>query len=384
MHARLCRLPVAYLGYWVAAVLSPGAVAAPSTQPAVTWALSFNDPNATYQSYYAEIQSNFMAAANEWSTHLVSPLPRTIDVQVRFLPDVVRSSGHSATSAFVSTVGGVNVFAQGFVYKIATGHEPNNITPDVYLDFQPDYLANNLWFDPDPAARTAPVPNNRTDAYSVIIHELTHAIAFNGWRDSHTGTLPGSPPYESTFDINETFDGTNFYFTGPRAEAIYGGPVPVTYGDNFHVGNSPPRPGYNLLYDLMNGIVFYFGRRYDLSALDLAIATDAFAPTNFIPGDANADGNVGFDDLVALAQHYGVSSDATLSMGDFNSDGKVDFKDLVMLAQYYGQSFPGAFGPPRLPGTATAIPEPASFILLPVCAIAAGRRSAFSVRRVVN
>ena len=53
-------------------------------------------------------------------------------------------------------------------------------------------------------------------------------------------------------------------------------------------------------------------------------------------GDANHDGSVGFDDLVALAQDFGKSA-ATWQQGDFNGDGKVDFSDLVLLARDYGQ-----------------------------------------------
>ena len=319
----------------------------------ITWNITFDDAGGTYQQYYAGIQSNFLAAANEWASHLVS-VPRTIDVEVRFLTTIPRSSGHSVTSGFVQTINGVNVFEQGFVYKLQHGTEPQGITPDVYFDLNPTYLSGNLWFDPDPTARTAPVPNNRTDAVSVILHELAHAIVFNGWRDGTTGALPGTPPYESTFDLHETFDGSNLYFTGPRAEAVYGGPVPITYGNNWHVGNNPPRPGSSLLPDLMNGVVFYFGHRYDLSALDLAMATDSGTPTNYVPGDANADGSVGFDDLLVLAQHYGTTSDAALSAGDFNTDFKVDFNDLLILAQHYGQSYQNQ----SAIAAATAVPEP--------------------------
>lgn len=342
------------------------AVRAAAASPPITWSLTFDDPSGTYQAYDDEIRYTFLAAAAEWSSHLVTTAPRTIDVGVRFITDVPRSSGHSVTSAFVSTVNGVNIFEQGLVDKLETGQEPNGTTPDMYLDFNPTYLQNELWFDPAPASRTMPVPADKTDAYSVIIHELTHAIVFNGWRDGQTGALPLNPPYESTFDRNETFDGANLYFTGPLAESLYGGPVPITYGNNWHVGNNPPRPGSNLLRDLMNGVVFYRGARYDLSALDLAMASDSGAPTNFVPGDLNADGNVGFDDLVTLSRAYG-QTNATLAMGDFNGDGTVDFGDLVILARHYGQNAPApTAGMAAVEGMSVAatVPEPGSWVLV--------------------
>lgn len=53
-------------------------------------------------------------------------------------------------------------------------------------------------------------------------------------------------------------------------------------------------------------------------------------------GDAGLDQAVNFNDLLALAQHYGTTAGATWAMGDFNYDGDVDFNDLLALAQRYG------------------------------------------------
>ena len=58
-------------------------------------------------------------------------------------------------------------------------------------------------------------------------------------------------------------------------------------------------------------------------------------------GDANLDGAVGFDDLIAVARHYGQST-ATWAEGDFNYDGTVGFDDLVLLARNYGQPLTAA------------------------------------------
>jgi len=57
----------------------------------------------------------------------------------------------------------------------------------------------------------------------------------------------------------------------------------------------------------------------------------------FLQGDANYDGKVGFDDLVIVARNYG-KSNATWEQGDFDGDGKVDFSDLVIVARNYGRS----------------------------------------------
>jgi len=73
--------------------------------------------------------------------------------------------------------------------------------------------------------------------------------------------------------------------------------------------------------------------------------TDMFGRVSFvhalllsprIPGDANLDGSVEFDDLLTLAQHYGMQT-THFTDGDFDGDGVVDFSDLLLLAQHYGQ-----------------------------------------------
>jgi hypothetical protein len=60
-----------------------------------------------------------------------------------------------------------------------------------------------------------------------------------------------------------------------------------------------------------------------------------------LAGDADLDGEVGFSDLVRLAQNYN-DSGRTWSGGDFDYDGSVGFTDLVRLAQNYGSPLPAA------------------------------------------
>lgn len=57
-----------------------------------------------------------------------------------------------------------------------------------------------------------------------------------------------------------------------------------------------------------------------------------------VPGDANGDGKVDFNDLLIIARNYGTQNGASWSEGDFTGDGAVNFDDLLIIARNYGQT----------------------------------------------
>jgi hypothetical protein len=262
--SRLSRLAAPFAAA-TALLVSPALV-----QADITYSVIFDDPGGSFSAYYDLIESHTLAAGAAWASNLVGDA--SLEVLIRFDDGIPRATGRSMTSSFVRSNGTYNVFEQGAAAELRTGIDPNGSTADIEFTFNSDYLANELWFDTDPVSRTATVPVNRTDAVSVFLHEFGHAFAFNGWLDLFTGTHPGD--YESTFDELVDFDGSDFYFLGTWAVALYGGPVPLTYGNYHHFGNNSPRPGQDLIPDLMNGVVFFRGERYDISPLDLAVLAD--------------------------------------------------------------------------------------------------------------
>lgn len=110
--------------------------------------------------------------------------------------------------------------------------------------------------------------------------------------------------------------------------------------------------------------------------LAVTYAADGVHVTATSPGDTNVDGDVDFNDLVALAQSYNQSS-KTWSEGDFTGDGTVGFEDLVALAQSYGTGTNGLsaanFGSDWTLAQ-SLVPEPASAILAAVMASILFRR----------
>ena len=51
-----------------------------------------------------------------------------------------------------------------------------------------------------------------------------------------------------------------------------------------------------------------------------------------LPGDANADGQVGFDDFLILSGNFGQQVDGAFLDGDFDADGTVSFADFLILS----------------------------------------------------
>ena len=275
-----------------------------SADAAISFSVTFDDPGDTLGApIRSQVESHVIAAGERWASYLSGDA--AIEVVVKSTIGVTYAEGRSVTSSFVRSSGDLNIYEQGMTAEIRTGVDPNDAAPDVEIDLNPVYANNELWFDPDPKARTAPVDIEHTDAMSTFIHEFGHALGFNGWMNPLLGTYPGSA--RSTFDEHTAFAGPNFAFTGAEAMAVYGGPVPLTIGSTTHLGNLALLPGADLQLDLMNGLFFYRGSRYDVSPIDLAILRDVGVPIKIATGDFNQDGVVDAADYVVWRKGLGTT-----------------------------------------------------------------------------
>jgi hypothetical protein len=272
----------------------------------ITFSVTFDD-GGLFTPWHAQLSSHLLAAGQQWAAYLGGT--GQIDIVVRPF-DGPRFGGRSLTTTYLTNqvLNGneTRVYMQGAAGKLRTGVDPNGNDYDIEISIGQDldYLGNELWFDADPSARTAPVPMDKTDAMSVCLHELGHAWGFNGWRDVNSGLGPdpfGDPPlpYLSTFDMwLDESQLPEFAWQGPTSTARYGADVPLTAGNIFHYGNAAPGPGSDLIPYLMNGVVFYRGSRYYISQLELATLADA----NVLMAQAcyaNCDGSTGMPSLTA-------------------------------------------------------------------------------------
>lgn len=293
----------------------------------VSFPVSFNssaDPLTAGER--AQVTSHIQAAGQQWAAVLDLAGSRSIEVEVG-LSNAPTANGSSVTSVFVAVAGGRDMFEQSAAAELRSGIDPNGAEPDIRITFGTAFLRNELWFDPDPVARTATVPIEKTDAMSVALHEFGHALAYNGWADGQ-----GIPPatFWSTFD-QWMIAGTPTLFGGTQAILQFGTAPDLTTNNIHHWDNGPiprfkqrpdrgavqwkhgvpipfpgcdgiitadaPRPAdlvgatgnlpSGLLYELMNGIVFYRGSRYHISALDVATLEDAGLPVREMSVFAN-------------------------------------------------------------------------------------------------
>jgi hypothetical protein len=257
-------------------------LAATPTLAQVEYTVTTLDLPAAVRPLEPLIKANLIAAARGWSDY-VEAKPCRVVITFRLDRDAAsgRGSGRSAVTTRLGNQkhAGYLVSEQGWASMMRTGVDPNGDEPDIEIVFEPDYFTT-LWWDPRPDLRTARVPAGKLDAFSVVLHELGHALAFNGWMDPKTGEIPGK--FVSSYDRHVKFDGRNFFFTGPEAVKLWGGPVPLARSHNnyHHVGESDTTVGRDaaLKPDLMNGIVMQYGQRYDVSLLDLGILRDCDIP----------------------------------------------------------------------------------------------------------
>lgn len=250
-------------------------VTATAAHAALALRISYTDPDRTWSRYYPALTANLKAAAQDWGQYFAQGA--SLEVEVVFVADAdFRARGASVDSAAVIGMDGKECFEQAVATEIRTGNDPNGSAPDIRLEIGTNYLTHTLWLDPEPQLREATVPENRVDAVSVFLHELGHTLGFNGWMNPQDGTCAAGQ--RSTFDQWVKFDGTNFYFHGLQAMACFGQPVPIAFGNVFHLGNAAPRPGSELATDVMNGESHVCGERYYLSRLDLAVLADTGLP----------------------------------------------------------------------------------------------------------
>jgi hypothetical protein len=255
--------------------------------------IDVSDPKHLLTGNQAElIKADMAQAAKEWLDHIDGPYHAPINILLNITDDdKTHSRLDGGPAFFVSTGTGANATYESAVeYKLQTGADPttglesfpklsDGAQAEVVINVNSHYLNSFAWLDPTPADGSD-LPANKLDMVSELMHEFGHGlgIGITNTLDTKTGTFGAGEKstWESLLDIEES--GT--YFTGPHAVKEHGGPVVVTTNtpeENYsHLGNTlsdatDPHTGGP---DVMYGVSFDWGRRYEVSDLDVAILQD--------------------------------------------------------------------------------------------------------------
>ena len=145
--------------------LEPRKLLSAVAQP--SWNVSFDDPGSAQAAYYAGLTRVIQAAGHEWGQLFDSAA--SIDVTVKFDPTLATAYGRSLTASYLyHSADGLDIYEQGAASEINTGVDPNGAAADVeiVIGTQPgsNYLTDTLWFDPNPASRSADIPDGKVDA----------------------------------------------------------------------------------------------------------------------------------------------------------------------------------------------------------------------------
>jgi hypothetical protein len=161
----------------------------------------------------------------------------TIDISINFDSSIPTMSASSLANQFVSDITAANghtykLYEDGVPAEIKSGIDINGSTPDAVINIGTTNLDKYYAFD-STLATSSDIAQDKTDAFRVILHEMLHAMGFNGWLANAQGNYTGEAV--SMFDqFLLASNGRNF-FMGHNAQSAFGGPVPVT---NDHLGDS--------------------------------------------------------------------------------------------------------------------------------------------------
>jgi hypothetical protein len=243
------------------------------TQAGFNVQIDISDPGNAYSAYYSDVTAGVEAAAAAWGQY-IDTASNPLHIQVNLGTADATASGGSLSHQFVGTAGGVSTYELGTIIKMVDGIDINDASADAVLNIGTNWLTNTIWWNPDPGSTTPP-PSGKVDSHYVMMHELGHILGFIAYRDG-AGNLPTDSlgrPYQTTYDALTEWQDGNLFFNGDAAKTAYGGLVPLTYGNYSHVGNNSPRPGSDLVNDVMNGVVSK-SIHYELSGVDVGILAD--------------------------------------------------------------------------------------------------------------
>lgn len=206
----------------------------------------------------------------------------TVDVEIVVETTATGRFAGNGDIAYAGRRNGLDTWESSLLAESRSGTDPNPAKADlfIYVDPASSYLAQ-LWWDPSIASSLAAnPPDDRTDAFTVMVHEILHGMGIVGWRDVDSGRLPDGATYQSVWDSLVQLSGGRASFNGPATVALLGQPAEVRLGGSqgvFHLGHGPD-PAASAMPWIeranFNSYYYYLGERYSIGRLELALLQD--------------------------------------------------------------------------------------------------------------
>jgi RTX calcium-binding nonapeptide repeat (4 copies) len=237
------------------------------------YSVQISDPDNLAAGQKKALLKNVDAAIANWARYISGA--GSVDVQLIIDPTPgFLAASASATTITIGQFDGKTLVREGVQHELLTGIDLNGDAPDAFINVGADYLSNLIWLDPRPFSRDLPVPLDKNDGVSLFMHEFGHVLGMNGFGEKN-GELTGTTA--SVYDSHVIFEGGLPFFAGAAAEQLYGRPVPLSGTDAdentyHHYGHESAD---QLDFALMQGNTgFFFGQRYYVDNIDLAIMRD--------------------------------------------------------------------------------------------------------------
>lgn len=240
----------------------------------ITATYQIDDTTGQFGGYRAAILNSIDSAVNILSTALAGNANLEITVHAIERNTSLLAAAGPTDFVYLGYSGGMYQVETLAGYQLRTGSDSNGSASDIDVYVNTTRLAE-FFFDNSPWD-AGDIPSNQFDFTSIMLHELLHGIAFTGDRNDATGQYYSI--YRSTYDQNVSLVNGRPYFTGENARNYYGGNVPLTSGDLYHVGN-----GSGSGTDLYNSLMAPYadrGARDYLTSLEKAMLADMGFGTN--------------------------------------------------------------------------------------------------------
>ncbi len=241
---------------------SSSTASSPSSASHFQYTLDFSAFSG-YSTQQSAVQACLVAALGKIGSFLNAK--GSLDIQV--IPESTSSNVLAEASgalvnvpSTLSTSHGAN-YTTAFLAESQTGVDANGTQADAKV-----YINMNDWslFNTNPAALPS---KTQYDLTTVLTHEMFHALGFDG-------LYPNSNGFQTTYDTFIQMQNGQPYFTGPKAEAVYGGPVPL---DPASAGAGSAYYHVKVASDMMSDAISA-GTVRSISNLDIAMMQDLGAP----------------------------------------------------------------------------------------------------------